>query len=70
MRALIEKALFAFEVWRLKRKLFRVSPALREIDRLEREAKRRHKSSGLLAREHRRLVHDQLVREIGGRRNG
>lgn len=65
MHALIERMVFDWTVWRLKRKLLRASPALREIEAQERAARRRHKAVRGLAAERSRIVHAQLAREIG-----
>lgn len=65
MRSLINRILFGWEVWRLKRRMLRASPALREIDKREREARRNHRAVLPIIEERRRLLHARLSREIG-----
>lgn len=67
MRALISRLLFDWTVWRLKRKLMRSSPILREIDTRERAARAKHRPVKPLIVERSRIVHDKLAREVGRR---
>lgn len=65
MRSLWNRVLFDWTVWRLKRKLLRSSPVLREIDAKERAARKAHRSTRAITAERSRIVHQQLAREVG-----
>lgn len=65
MRSLINRILFDWSVWRLRRKLLRMSPALREIDAKERAARSKHKPVKQYQAERSRLLHAELAREVG-----
>lgn len=67
MRSLINRMIFDWTVWRLRRKLLRISPALREIDTRERVAHARHKPVKPLRAERSRLIHAELARGVGRR---
>lgn len=65
MPALVRKLLFDWRVWLLRRKLLRTFPELREIDDLERKARRGHKAVRHLVAARSRIVHAKLARELG-----
>lgn len=65
MRALINRVVFDFIVWRLKRKLLRSIPALRANDAQIREERRHHHQTRALMAERRRLIHAELARGVG-----
>jgi hypothetical protein len=65
MRSLINRLCFDWTVWRLRRKLLRASPALREIETRERAARVAHKAVKPIRAERSKLIHDELAREVG-----
>lgn len=65
MHALIQRLIFDWHVWRLRQKLLRASPALREIEAREKAARKAHKSVKHLRAERSRIVHAELAREVG-----
>ena len=64
---MIAKLIFGWNVWRLKRKLLRSSPVLRDIDARERAARRAHRAVKPIMLERSRIVHADLARSIGRR---
>jgi hypothetical protein len=65
MRALIARLAFDWTMWRLKRKLIRSSPIIRDLDAEERAARKAHRGVRAIAAERSRIVHQQLAREVG-----
>lgn len=65
MHALINRLIFDWTVWRLRQRLLRASPALREVEARERAARASHKAVKPLWAERSRLVHAELAREVG-----
>lgn len=65
MRSLVSRMLFDWTMWRLKRKLLRLSPTIRAIDAEERAARKAHGRTRELAAARSRIVHQQLAREVG-----
>ena len=65
MHSFISKLLFDWTVWRLRRKLLRCTPALRDIEAREREARAKHCPVKSIMLERSKIVHDELAREVG-----
>lgn len=65
MRSLVSRMLFDWTMWRLKRKLLRLSPTIRAIDAEQRAARKAHRRHSHLAAKRSRLIHAELARELG-----
>ena len=62
--AYIKRALHAWNVWRVRQRLYRACPALRDVDASERAALRAHRPVRPIRAERRYLMHALLAREV------